>query len=85
MHLWMDADHRLINIFPSDRKHSSRNCIKFADVKYLVLIVDSRGEKKVLKLHDTESRNSMRNGHIVVQFREITLYWKVILDSNELK
>ena len=47
MHLWMDADHRLINLFPSDQKHSTRNCIKLADVEYLALIVHSRGEKKV--------------------------------------
>ena len=46
MHRWMDADHRLINLFPSDQKHSTRNCIKFADVKYLALIVHSRGGKK---------------------------------------
>ena len=32
--------------FPSDQKHSSGNCIKFPDVKYLVLNVDNRGEKK---------------------------------------
>ena len=56
MHLWMDADHRLINLFPSDQKHSTRNCIKFADVKYLVLIVHIRGEKKEIDHTDTESR-----------------------------
>ena len=40
----------LLRIFPSDQKHSSRNCIKFADVEYRVLKVDSRGEKKGSKV-----------------------------------
>ena len=49
---------RMLRFFSSDQKHSSRNCLKFADTKYLVLKVDSRGEKKILKSSDTESRNS---------------------------
>ena len=36
----------LIRIFPSDQKHSTRNCMMFVDVIFLVLKVDSRGEKK---------------------------------------
>ena len=56
MHLWMDADHRLINRFPSDQKHRPRHCQKSADVKYLALIVVSRGEKKEIDYADTESR-----------------------------
>ena len=36
----------LIRIFPSDQKHSTRNCIKFADVIFLVANVDSRKIKK---------------------------------------
>ena len=36
----------LIRIFPSDQKHSTRNCIKFAHAIFLVLNVNSRGEKK---------------------------------------
>ena len=46
----------LLRNFPSDQKHSTRNCIKFADVKYLALNVDSREIKKLLALADTESR-----------------------------
>ena len=62
-----------LRLFSSDQKRSSRNYIKLADVEYRVLKVDSRGEKKIHKLSDTESRNSIPNRHIVVQFREITL------------
>ena len=36
----------LIRIFPSDQKHSTRNCIKFADVIFLVLNVNSREENE---------------------------------------
>ena len=36
----------LIRIFPSDQKHSIRNCMKFAHVIFLVLNVNSREEKK---------------------------------------
>ena len=50
----------LIRIFPSDRKHSTRNCIKFAHAIFLVLNVDSREEKKKCDCCDTESRNSTR-------------------------
>ena len=57
----------------SDQKHSTRKCIKFARVEYLVAIVNSRGEKKVCRCCDTESRNSTHIGHIEVEFREITL------------
>ena len=35
---------RLLRFFSSDQKHSSRNCLKFADTKNLVPKVDSRGE-----------------------------------------
>ena len=38
----------LLRLFPSDQKHSTRNCIKFADVIFLVLNVDSRGELLIL-------------------------------------
>ena len=47
---------RLLRILSSDQKQKSRNCLKFADVKYLVLIVDSRGEQENPYLADTESR-----------------------------
>ena len=50
----------LLRLFPSDQKHSTRNCIKFADVNFLVLNVDSREEKKKCDCVDTESRNSTR-------------------------
>ena len=49
MHLWMDADHRLINIFPSDQKHSTMNYMKLTDAIFFVLNVDSRRE--ILNLH----------------------------------
>ena len=38
----------LVRIFPSDQKHWSRNCLKFADVIFLVLNVDSHEEKHIL-------------------------------------
>ena len=38
----------LLRIFTSDQKQKSKNCVKFADVKYLVLNVDSREEKNAL-------------------------------------
>ena len=38
-------DTLLLRLFPSDQKQKSRNCIKNADVIFLVLNVDSRGEK----------------------------------------
>ena len=31
-----------LRLLPSDQKHSTRNCLKFAGVKYLVRIVNSR-------------------------------------------
>ena len=42
------VDTLLLRLFPSDQKHSTRNCIKFARVIFLVLNVDSRGEKKLI-------------------------------------
>ena len=36
----------LIRIFRSDQKHSTRNCMKLADVEGLVLKVDSHRDKK---------------------------------------
>ena len=37
------VDTLFLRIFPSDQNQKSRNCIKIADVKFLVLNVDSRG------------------------------------------
>ena len=42
------VDTLLLRLNPSDQKHSTRNCIKLADSIFLVLNVDSRGEKKLL-------------------------------------
>ena len=51
----------LVRIFPSDKKHSTRNCIKFADVEYLVLKVNSREDKKYLFFWLQQSKKSTRN------------------------
>ena len=67
------VDTLLLRLNPSDQKHSTRNCIKFADTIFLVLNVDSRGEKKVRDRSDTESRNSTHIKLFEVEFREITL------------
>ena len=40
----------LLRLLPSDQKHSTRTCIKFVDVIFLVPNVDSREEKKILSL-----------------------------------
>ena len=58
------VDTLLLRIFPSDQKHSSRNCIKFADVKYLGLNVDSRGEKTFSYLRTQNQGNEHRMGRI---------------------
>ena len=63
----------LIRIFPTERGHSTGNCMKFAHANFLVLIVHSRGEKNIQDRSDTESRNSTRIELFEVQFREITL------------
>ena len=55
------VDTLLRRIFPSDQKHSTRHCIKFADVEYLGLNVDSREKKLKVAFADTESRKSARN------------------------
>ena len=60
----------LIRIFPSDQKHSTRNCIKFADVIFLVLNVDSRGENESLYTLWHRIKEFYTNE---VEFREITL------------
>ena len=67
----------LIRIFPSDQKHSTRNCIKFADVENLVLNVDSLREKN-LDRSDTESRNStqMRPNFVKSHFTSPRLHVK---------
>ena len=55
----------------SDQKHSTRKCIKLADVKYLALIVNSRREKKELGVVWHRIKEFYTNE---VEFREITLY-----------
>ena len=61
---------RLLRLLPSDQKQKSRNCLKFADTKYLVLKVDSRGEKKGF---DPSGHRIKEISTKWVEFREITL------------
>ena len=52
------VDTLLLRIFPSDQKQKSRNCIKFADVNFLVLNVDSRREKKIKVVRVTQNQGN---------------------------
>ena len=59
-----------LRLFPSDQKHSTRNCINFAGVIFLVLNVDSRGI--LLKIESVRHRIKEFDTN-EVEFREITL------------
>ena len=59
----------LLRLFPSDQKHLTRNCIKIADVIFIVPNVDSRGEKTFV----VGGHRIKEFGTKQVEFREIAL------------
>ena len=73
------VDTLLLRVFPSDQKHSTRNNIFFAVLKYLALNVNSRGGKKRSSgaMLQNQGIRHIIISHIEVQFREITLYQKL--------
>jgi hypothetical protein len=68
-----------LRLFPSDQKHSTRNCIKSLGGKYLVVIVNSRGGKTlfVILWHRIKEISTYQaHGVPEAGYSLILIFWK---------